>query len=40
MFGSCLVWIGTLRVLLALRERPEGVVDVPGPAAEAALTRA
>ncbi|MEV1083633.1 COX15/CtaA family protein [Streptomyces sp. NPDC050211] len=40
MFGSCLVWIGTLRVLLALRERPEGAVDVPGPAAEAALTRA
>ncbi|MGP4012702.1 COX15/CtaA family protein [Streptomyces sp. 4N124] len=40
MFGSCLVWIGTLRVLLALRERPEDVVDVPGPAAEAALTRA
>ncbi|MEU0847313.1 COX15/CtaA family protein [Streptomyces flaveolus] len=23
MFGSCLVWIGTLRVLLSLRERPE-----------------
>ncbi|MEU9592488.1 COX15/CtaA family protein [Streptomyces sp. NPDC048193] len=23
MFGSCLVWIGVLRVLLALRERPE-----------------
>ncbi|WP_328441247.1 COX15/CtaA family protein [Streptomyces sp. NBC_00444] len=40
MFGSCLVWIGTLRVLLALRERPEGVVDAPGSAAEAALTRA
>lgn len=23
MFGSCLVWIGALRVLLSLRERPE-----------------
>ncbi|MGW2636034.1 COX15/CtaA family protein [Streptomyces sp. NPDC001348] len=31
MFGSCLVWIGVLRVLLALRERPEAVADVPGP---------
>ncbi|MFJ5258903.1 heme A synthase [Streptomyces sp. NPDC088387] len=35
MFGSCLVWIGTLRVLLALRERPEsGVAEVPVPAAQ------
>ncbi|MEU6557251.1 COX15/CtaA family protein [Streptomyces sp. NPDC046915] len=37
MLGSCLVWIGVLRVLLALRERPEAVPDVPGPAAEAAV---
>ncbi|MGV9453437.1 COX15/CtaA family protein [Streptomyces sp. NPDC003635] len=40
MFGSCLVWIGTLRVLLALRERPSAEVAVPGPAAEAALSKA
>ncbi|WP_395572616.1 heme A synthase [Streptomyces sp. BK79] len=40
MFGSCLVWIATLRVLLALRERPEEPAGVPGPAAEATLTRA
>ncbi|MER5383512.1 COX15/CtaA family protein [Streptomyces sp. NPDC006465] len=40
MLGSCLVWIGVLRVLLALRERPEAVADVPGPATQSALTRA
>ncbi|MDX6362686.1 heme A synthase [Streptomyces sp. NPDC058274] len=40
MFGSCLVWIGVVRVLLALRERPLTVADLPGPAAEATLTRA
>jgi cytochrome c oxidase assembly protein subunit 15 len=41
MFGSALVWIAVLRVLLALRERPEAVVDMPGPAAEATVgTRA
>ncbi|WP_405879010.1 COX15/CtaA family protein [Streptomyces sp. NBC_01136] len=40
MFGSCLVWIGVLRVLLSLRERPEIAADLPGPAAESALTRA
>ncbi len=28
MFGSCLVWIATLRVLLSLRERPE--TEPPG----------
>ncbi|MET7442277.1 COX15/CtaA family protein, partial [Streptomyces sp. NPDC005568] len=39
MLGSCLVWIGVLRVLLALRERPDAVADVPGPSAESALTR-
>ncbi|MFF1743299.1 COX15/CtaA family protein [Streptomyces mirabilis] len=40
MFGSCLVWIGVLRVLLSLRERPEDAAELPGPAAESALTRA
>lgn len=35
MFGSCLVWIATLRVLLSLRERPVDEVDVPAAAAEA-----
>ncbi|KUN04006.1 cytochrome B [Streptomyces yokosukanensis] len=33
MLGSCLVWIGVLRVLLSLRERPEAGVDLPGPSA-------
>ncbi|CCK30939.1 integral membrane transporter [Streptomyces davaonensis JCM 4913] len=33
MFGSCLVWIATLRVLLALRERPETQLpEVPAQA--------
>ncbi|MFE2536786.1 heme A synthase [Streptomyces sp. NPDC059371] len=40
MLGSCLVWIGVLRVLLSLRERPEAVTDLPGPATTSALTRA
>ncbi|MET8245442.1 COX15/CtaA family protein [Streptomyces sp. NPDC005202] len=40
MLGSSLVWIGVLRVLLSLRERPEVVADLPGPSAEAALTKA
>lgn len=40
MFGSCLVWIGVLRVLLSLRERPEIAADLPSTAAESALTRA
>ncbi|MFD0022092.1 heme A synthase [Streptomyces sp. NPDC058382] len=34
MFGSCLVWIGVVRVLLSQRERPVSVPVVPGPAAE------
>ncbi|MFJ9925405.1 MULTISPECIES: COX15/CtaA family protein [Streptomyces] len=34
MLGSCLVWIGVLRVLLSLRERPEAELGLPGPAAE------
>lgn len=40
MFGSCLVWIGVLRVLLSLRERPGVTAELPGPAAESALTTA
>ncbi|MER7143228.1 MULTISPECIES: COX15/CtaA family protein [Streptomyces] len=32
MFGSCLVWIAVLRVLLALRERPDATAEVPAPA--------
>ncbi|MFE4794847.1 heme A synthase [Streptomyces sp. NPDC056708] len=34
MFGSCLVWIAVVRVLLSLRERPVAVAAVPGLAAE------
>ncbi|WP_189187554.1 COX15/CtaA family protein [Streptomyces albiflavescens] len=40
MLGSCLVWIAVLRVLLALRERPGVVADLPGPSTESTLTRA
>ncbi|MET9775740.1 COX15/CtaA family protein [Streptomyces sp. NPDC006367] len=41
MFGSCVMWIATLRVLLALRERPEETAGAPGPVvAEATLTKA
>ncbi|NUP44060.1 MAG: heme A synthase [Streptomyces sp.] len=41
MFGSCLIWIWALRVLLALRERPEAVADLPGPSTEVTVgTRA
>nr|WP_306967964.1 COX15/CtaA family protein [Streptomyces afghaniensis] len=40
MLGSALMWIWVLRVVLSLRERPEVVADVPGPAAEATLTKA
>lgn len=32
MLGSCLVWIGVVRVLLSLRERPQAASAVPGPA--------
>ncbi|MGI5453842.1 COX15/CtaA family protein [Streptomyces sp. CA-249302] len=32
MLGSGLVWIGVLRVLLAMRERPAAEVQLPGPA--------
>ncbi|MGW2744302.1 COX15/CtaA family protein [Streptomyces sp. NPDC001450] len=41
MMGSCLVWIGVLRVLLSLRERPEATLDLPSPSAEVTMgTRA
>lgn len=40
MVGSCLVWIGVLRVLLSLRERPETGADVPGPSTESSLANA
>ncbi|MGW2490709.1 COX15/CtaA family protein [Streptomyces sp. NPDC001606] len=41
MLGSCVMWIGVLRVLLALRERPETTLDLPGPSAEVTVgTRA
>ncbi|MBR8641060.1 COX15/CtaA family protein [Streptomyces tuirus] len=40
MFGSAVMWIWVLRVVLSLRERPDATVDVPGPAAEATLTKA
>ncbi|MGC4948245.1 COX15/CtaA family protein [Streptomyces sp. DT224] len=36
MFGSCLVWIGVVRVLLSLRERPVAVAVVPEPAVDQA----
>ncbi len=39
MFGSCLVWIAVLRVLLALRERPDATAEVQAPA-DAALASA
>ncbi|MFD8297357.1 COX15/CtaA family protein [Streptomyces bauhiniae] len=37
MLGSCLMWIATLRVLLSLRERPEPLASVPGPATEVSV---
>lgn len=40
MFGSCVMWIWVVRLLLSLRERPEAVPDVPGPSPEATLTKA
>ncbi|MGY3200948.1 cytochrome c oxidase assembly protein subunit 15 [Streptomyces sp. TE5632] len=39
MFGSCVMWIWVVRVLLSLRERPEAVADLPGPADAAAETK-
>ncbi|MEU3886597.1 COX15/CtaA family protein [Streptomyces sp. NPDC029041] len=40
MLGSAVMWIWVLRVVLSLRERPEDAVELPGPAAEATLTKA
>ncbi|MGW3357702.1 COX15/CtaA family protein [Streptomyces bungoensis] len=38
MLGSCLVWIGVLRVLLSLRERTAAGPALPGPSAEVPLS--
>lgn len=38
MLGSCLVWIGTLRVLLSLRERPEPQPQLPTQSADPQLS--
>ncbi|ATL26873.1 COX15/CtaA family protein [Streptomyces formicae] len=38
MFGSCLVWIGVVRVLLALRERPVGTAGLPAQADDSQLS--
>jgi len=40
MFGSTIMWIWVLRVLLSLRERPYDDVSVPAPAMNAVPTRA
>ncbi|GAA1424108.1 COX15/CtaA family protein [Streptomyces thermospinosisporus] len=41
MFGSCVMWIWVLRVLLSLRERPAPAAEAPGaPSAQASLTNA
>jgi cytochrome c oxidase assembly protein subunit 15 len=41
MLGACLMWIGVLRVLLSLRERPEPpALALPEPSVEAALSKA
>ena len=40
MLGSAVMWIWVLRVVLSLRERAEAAVDLPGPTAEATLTKA
>ncbi|MFF9409679.1 heme A synthase [Streptomyces anandii] len=40
MLGSCVMWVGVLRVLLSLRERPVSVTGLPGPSTEASLTTA
>ncbi|MEU6732942.1 COX15/CtaA family protein [Streptomyces physcomitrii] len=37
MLGSCLVWIGVLRVCLSLRERPGAPAGVPEPAKDEVL---
>ncbi|MEV5980360.1 COX15/CtaA family protein [Streptomyces sp. NPDC052114] len=38
MFGSCLVWIAVMRVLLALRERPVTTADLPAQADDSRLS--
>ncbi|WP_245238537.1 COX15/CtaA family protein [Streptomyces sp. MZ04] len=38
MLGSCLVWIGVMRVLLSMRERPLTTVEVPAQADESRLS--
>ncbi|WP_208818384.1 COX15/CtaA family protein [Streptomyces marokkonensis] len=40
MFGSCVMWIWVLRVLLSLRERPAAVADAAVPAAQEPATSA
>ncbi|MFH9016167.1 heme A synthase [Streptomyces sp. NPDC017943] len=40
MLGSAVMWIWVLRVVLSLRERPQPLSGVPGPAAEPNLTKA
>lgn len=38
MFGSCVVWIGVMRVLLSLRERPYTTADVPAQTGDSQLS--
>ncbi|MFC8132343.1 heme A synthase [Streptomyces sp. NPDC057302] len=38
MFGSCVVWIGVMRVLLSLRERPFGTAEVPAQSGDSQLS--
>ncbi|AZM52596.1 cytochrome B [Streptomyces sp. WAC 01529] len=38
MFGSCLVWIAVLRVLLSLRERPHATTELPAQADDSQLS--
>lgn len=38
MFGSCVVWIGVMRVLLSLRERPYATADVPSQTGDSQLS--
>lgn len=38
MFGSCVVWIGVMRVLLSLRERPYATADVPSRTGDSQLS--
>ncbi|MEV5436209.1 COX15/CtaA family protein [Streptomyces sp. NPDC052682] len=40
MLGSAVMWIWVLRLVLALRERPEAVAGLPGQVTEASLTKA